>query len=99
MDLEKFVRYFGFKVVRVKEDRPHQFIDYYDSLKSSYYTGYDRGSVEMEIGRRELEHMADYFSKMEHVNKKDHEDYVIRRENPAVQEAYNKYQMLLELYR
>jgi len=99
MDLERFVRHFGFKVVRIREDRPYQYLDGYDSYKSSYYTNYDRSCIEMEISRRELEHLADYFSKMEDLNRKDHEDYVIRRENPAVQEAYSKYQMLLELYR
>lgn len=99
MDLERFVRAFGFKVVRINDGRYHQRIDHYNPKTASYYSMYDHGTVEMEIGRKELEHMADYFYKMEDVNKRDHADYVIRRENPAVQEAYSKYQMLLELYR
>lgn len=99
MDLEKFVRHFGFKVVRVNEDRPYRHLDGYDSCKSTYYTSYDRGSVEMEIGRRELEHMANYFEQSERLDQKDREEEWLRRQYPGLKDAYDKYQMLLALYK
>lgn len=99
MDIERFVRAFGFKVVRVKNDRPYQYLDGYDSYKSSYYTSYDQSSIEMEIGRRELEQMADYFERTEKMLNEDHEEFRMRREYPALKDAYDKYKMLLELYK
>ena len=99
MDLERFVRHFGFKVVRIKNDRPYQYLDGYDSYTSSYYNGYDHSSIEMEIGRRELEHMANYFEQSERLDQKDREEEWLRRQYPGLKDAYDKYQMLLELYK
>lgn len=99
MDLEKFVRNFGFRNVRVREDRPYQYLDGYDSYSSSYYTRYDRSTIEMEIGRNELERMTEWFERMEKLNKEDHLEWELRRDNPALKEAYSKYKMLLALYK
>ena len=101
MDLEKFVKHFGFRSVRVNEARAYKTIDHYDSYKSSYsyYRDYDQCTIEMEIGRRELERMADYFDRMEKLADEDHIESKLRRENPALKEAYSKYQMLLAIYK
>jgi len=100
MDLQKFTRHFGFNVVRVKHHDPYQRIDMYNSYSRQYLTTPEISSTfELEIGRRELEHMADYFARMEEVNKEDHLEWELRRSNPALKEAYSKYKMLLALYK
>ena len=100
MDLEKFVNAFGFKVVNIKHHDPYRYIDRYDSYSQSYYTKSEiKTTIEMEISQRELEYMADYFYKTEKMLNDDHDEYRLRRDNPALAEAYSKYQMLLELYR
>jgi hypothetical protein len=100
MDLERFVKRFGFKVARVKYHNPYEYFDTYNGVKQAYYTKSSRDTtIEMEINQRELESMADYFIKTEKMLRDDHDEYRLRRDNPALEEAYSKYKMLLELYK
>lgn len=98
MDIERFVRQFGFKIVRVKNDRPYHQIETY-ARSYSYYSEIDHSSIEMEIGRRELEHMANYFEQCERLDKEDRDEEWLRRQYPGLKDAYDKYKMLLELYK
>jgi hypothetical protein len=98
MDLEKFVKHFGFRVVRVNEGRYRQ-IDSWSAYNSpSYYQDNDT-VIEMEIDRRRLEHMADYFEHSERLAEKVRDEAYLRRQYPALKDAYDKYQMLLALYK
>ena len=100
MDIERFVRHFGFRVVNIKHHDPYQRIDMYNSYDRSYYTrqGID-STVEMEIDQRRLEHMADYFERGERLDEQDRTEEFLRRQYPGLKDAYDKYQMLLELYK
>lgn len=99
MDLEKFVRHFGFRVVRINEGR-HRQIDSWSAYNSpSYYRANDDTIIEMEIDRRYLEHMAHYFEQSEKLDQQDRDEAYLRSKHPSLKEAYSKYQMLVELYR
>jgi hypothetical protein len=99
MDLEKFVYHFGFKVVRVNEGGYKQ-IDSWSAYNSpSYYRDIDDSIIEMEIDRRRLEYMANYFEQCQRLDHEEHEEHRLRQQNPALKEAYDKYKMLLELYK
>lgn len=99
MDLEKFVRHFGFRVVNIKHHNPYsRSIDTYDSYSRSYYTE-PESTVEIEIDRRRLEHMANYFEQCERLDKEDRDEEWLRRQYPGLKDAYDKYQMLLQLYK
>ena len=99
MDLARFVNHFGFKVVRVNEGRYKQ-VDSWSAYNSpSYYRDIDDSIIEMEIDRRQLEHMADYFEQCQRLDDEDREEHRLRQQNPALKDAYNKYKMLLALYK
>ena len=100
MNLEKFVYDFGFKVTNVRHHDPYRYVDINSTSAYSYYTKPDIDTtVSLEISQRELERMADYFERSEETMQRNFDEHKIRRNNPAVEEAYNKYRMLLELYR
>lgn len=100
MDLEKFTRHFGFNVVRVKHLDPYRYIDRYDSYSQSYYTKPEMDTtVEIEIDQRRLEHMANYFEQCQRLDDQDRDEEWLRRQYPGLKDAYDKYQMLLQLYK
>jgi hypothetical protein len=100
MNLEKFVYDFGFKVTNIKHHDPYSYIDRYNGPSRECYTKYDIDTTfEMEITQRDLERMADYFQRTDEVLQKDFDERLLRRDNPALEEAYSKYRMLLELYK
>jgi len=98
MDLARFVKEFGFHHINVKRDYPRSYVNYGYKGTASYYNETNE-IIEMEIGRRELERLADYVQHAEDYMTKDREEHYLRRENPALAEAYSKYRMLLELYK
>lgn len=98
MDLEKFVKHFGFSVVNVKHHSPYQYYDSYNRT-ASYYTEREQTTIEMEIDRRRLEHMANYFEQSEKLDRADREEEWLRRQYPALKDAHDKYKMLLALYK
>jgi len=97
MDLEKFVRHFGFRVVNVKHHDPYsRRLDSY----GSYYTEPEIDStLEIEIDRRRLEYMANYFERNERLDQEVREEAWLRKQYPGLKDAYDKYKMLLELYK
>jgi len=98
MNLEEFVKHFGFRVVNVRHHSPYQYYDSYNRT-ASYYTEREQTTIEMEIDRRRLEHMADYFKHSERLDQQDRDEAYLRKQYPGLKEAYDKYQMLLALYK
>jgi len=100
MDLEKFTRHFGFNVVRVKHHDPYRYVTGYNGYQREYYTKPEiESTIEMEIDQRRLEHMANYFEQCERLDKEDRDEEWLRRQYPALKEAYSKYKMLVALYK
>lgn len=100
MDLQRFVYDFGFKVVNVKHHDPYRYVDINSTSSYAYYTKPETDTIiSLEIDQRRLEQMANYFERSEETMQRSFDEHKIRRNNPAVAEAYSKYQMLLELYR
>ena len=98
MDLEKFTKHFGLRVVNVKHHSPYQYYDSYNRT-ASFYTDKEQTTVEIEIDRRRLEHMANYFEQSERLDQADRDAEWLRRQYPALKDAYDKYQMLVALYK
>ena len=97
MDLERFVREFGFHHINIKRDYYNRPNINYPGVES-YYNDTNE-IIEMEIGRRELERLADYVQHAEGYMTKDREEHYLRRQYPGLKDAYDKYKMLLELYK
>jgi hypothetical protein len=53
----------------------------------------------MDIDRRRLEHMADFFEHSERLAEKERDEEWLRRQYPGLKDAYDKYKMLVELYK
>jgi len=98
MNLEKFDKHFGFRVVNVKHHSPYQYYDSYNRT-ASFYTEREQTTIEMEIDSRRLEHMANYFEQSERLDKEDREEAYLRRQHPGLKDAYDKYKMLVALYK
>ena len=98
MDLEKFTKHFGFRVVNIKHHSPYQYYDSYNRT-ASFYTDREQTTFEMEIDHRRLEHMANYFEQCQRLDDQDRDEAWLRKQYPALKDAYDKYKMLLALYK
>lgn len=97
-DYDKYNEFVNrYRVQNIRVQRDYRNIDYYNT-KASYYA--DREEiVEMEVPRRHFEHLvevADLYTKMW---QDERDERYMRKEYPAIKEAYEKYRMLLELYK
>ena len=83
----KFTGKYGVTKVEIEED-----VRYFDtySTRHSYCAG--PTMIKMKIPQNKLMEII-------HIDSKAEEEYNIRMNNPAVKDAYNKYQMLLALVR
>lgn len=68
------------------------------SRTASYYDGFD-STVEVELSYRALEHLVKADDQAEHDYRANREEARMRKQYPALAEAYSKYKMLLELYK
>jgi len=98
MDLEKFANRFGFKVVNVRHHSPYQYYDSYNRT-ASFYTDREHTTIEMEIDRRRLEYLSNYFEQSERLDQQDREEAWLRDKHSALKDAYDKYKMLVALYK
>jgi hypothetical protein len=98
MDLEKFTNHFGFRVVNIKHHSPYQYFDSYNRT-ASFYTDREQTTIEMEIDRRRLEHMINYVEQCQRLDDQDRDEEWLRRQHPGLKDAYDKYKMLLALYK
>lgn len=76
----------------------------YDSRRAGYYNrsiDYTTGEelVEMEMPRRSFEYLVDSDRENERIYQDQRDEARLRRQYPAIKDIYDKYKMLLELYR
>lgn len=91
----EFVNRYKVKDIQVSRDRRN--IDYYNTT-ASYYA--DREEiVEMEMPRSSFEHLVDIDYEYTKLWQDQRDEAWMRKEHPAIKEAYEKYRMLLELYK
>jgi len=96
---DEFFSRFRVKNVQVVRDRGYQTIDYGYNKSASYYTADREELVEMEITRSGFEALIDLDKQHQNVFDRQREEYWLRKEFPALKEAYDKYQTLLALYK
>lgn len=87
----------NYRIRNIQVNRRYDKIDYYNS---SYSFKSDREeTLDIEMDRSAFEQLVKLDGRYEELIDKERTEHWIRRENPAVAEAYDKYKMLLELYR
>lgn len=98
--MNDFINRYRIKHVRVS--REYDRIDYnsynYNSPSLSYTTNREE-FIEMEIPRSGFEELVSVDSKFKDWCREEGEEAYLRRQHPAIAEAYHKYRMLLELYK
>ena len=86
-----------YRVQNIRVQRERRDIDYYN-VKSSYYA--DREAmVEMELPQRHFEFLVETDHEYTKLWQDQKDEAYMRRTHPAIKEAYEKYRMLLELYK
>lgn len=99
MNYTDFVNKFRVKHVRVVRDRDYNTIHYGSYNKTASYYADREEIIEMEIPRSGFEELV-YTDREYNLHMQTRRDEVrLRREYPALQQAYEKYLMLLELYK
>jgi hypothetical protein len=97
-DYNDFINRFGVKNVHSSRDRDYRTFSYNYNQTASYYANREE-TVEMEISRSGFENLVRLDREYDLLwQDKQHEAYM-RRQHPAINEVYDKYRMLLELYR
>ena len=90
----EFVNRYKVKDIQVSRDRRN--IDY--NTKASYYVDREE-MVEIEMPRSGFEHLVDIDYEYTKLWQDQRDEAWMRKEHPAIKEAYEKYRMLLELYK
>lgn len=89
-----------YKVRDIQVSRDRRNIDYYNyyNTTASYYA--DREEfIEMEMPRKSFEHLVDIDNDFNKMWREQRDEMYMRKQHPAIAEAYEKYRMLLELYK
>ena len=95
--IHEFANRYGIRNIRVS--RGYDRIDYgYSTNNYSYYSDREE-TIDMEIPRRSFEHLVDTDREFNKIYQDQRDEAYMRRQYPAIKDAYDKYKMLLELYR
>jgi microsomal dipeptidase-like Zn-dependent dipeptidase len=97
-DYDHFAQRFGIKRVRVSRDFDYGRINYSYKQSARYYA--DREELlEMEISRSGFENMVNMEREYTQIWQDERDEVWLRKQYPALKDAYEKYQTLLALYK
>jgi hypothetical protein len=94
-----FMSKYRVKHVQVSRDRDYRTINYGTYNQTASYYADREEIIEMELTRSGFEDLVKMDNEREKVWQDQREEAWMRRTHPAVAEAYDKYRMLLELYK
>ena len=96
---EHFTRNFG--VRHVSRSYPRARYDSFNTYSTiSYdYNRYEEELLDVEMTRQGWDELMRYYRMNEKCVARDTYEHNMRQKHPAIKDAYEKYQMLMELYR
>jgi len=95
---DSFTSRYRVKHVQVSRDRRYETINYGYNQTASYYA--DREEIiEMELTRSGFEDLVKVDTEHDKLRQDQRDEAWLRRQYPALKDAYDKYQMLLALYK
>jgi hypothetical protein len=94
-----FMSKYRVKHVQVSRDRDYRTINYGTYNQTASYYADREEIIEMEITRDGFEHLVKLDREYDNIWEQQRNEAYLRRTYPAVAEAYDKYRMLLELYK
>ena len=92
---KEFANRYNVKHIQVQRQRGS--IDYYNKT-ASYYNDRDE-MVEMEMPRRHFDFLVETDYEYTKLWQDKRDESYMRKQHPAIKDAYEKYRMLLELYK
>ena len=92
---DNFVNKYGIRSINVNRERRD--FDYYN-IKASYYNDREE-TLDIEMDRRSFEYLVQLDEEHTKMWQDQRDEMYMRKEHPAIKEAYEKYRMLLELYK
>ena len=98
---EQFTRNFGVRQISRSYPRARydSFNDATYSTISYDYNRYEEELLDVEMTMRGWDELMRYYRMNEKCVARDTYEHVMRQKHPAIKDAYEKYQMLMELYR
>ena len=93
---DNFANKYGIRSINVNHHKEMDF-DYYNH-KASYYADREE-TLDIEMNRRTFEYLVQVDEEYTRMWQDQRDEMYMRKEHPAVKEAYEKYRMLLELYK
>ena len=93
---DNFASKYGIKSININRERRD--IDYYN-IKASYYAADTEETLDIEMNRRTFEYLVQVDEEYTRMWQDARDEMQMRKEHPAIKEAYEKYRMLLELYK
>lgn len=99
-DYDEFINRFNVRNIQVNRERGYRNIDTYGNYgrSSSYYDDREE-TIDIEIPRSGFEDLVRLNRRFDDIADEANTEAYLRRQHPAVAEAYSKYRMLLELYK
>jgi hypothetical protein len=88
-----------YRINHVRVTREYRNIDYGFKLGSTISYSDREEYVEMELPRSAFEELVNIDRKIHSWIQEERDEEYLRRHHPAINEAYSKYRMLLELYK
>ena len=98
-DYNDFVNRFSVKNIQVNRDRNYRSIASYSRTTSYSYYDDREETIDIEIPRHGFEDLVRLNRNYDRLCDEHRDETQMRRQHPALKEAYDKYRMLLELYR
>jgi hypothetical protein len=94
--MNDFINRYRIKHARVSRD--YHRINYGYNQTASFYDNREE-IIEMELSRSGFQELVNVDREYDLLAQNQRDEAYMRRQYPAIAEAYNKYRMLLELYR
>ena len=95
---DTFINKYRVKHIQVSRDRNYETINYGYNQTASYYAGREE-LIEIELTRSGFEDLVRLDHEHDTLWQAQRDEAWMRRTYPALAEAYDKYQMLLALYK
>jgi len=98
---DQFTRNFDVKRISRSYSNARSHYDSFNTYghKSYTYYSHDDEMLDVEMSRRGWDELMRYYRMNEKCSALETYEHVMREKHPAIKDAYEKYQMLMELYR
>lgn len=96
---DDFTQRFGIKHIRTSRNYDYKTINYGNYAQTASYYADREELLEVEIRRSGFENLVDMEREYTRLWQDERDETWLRKQHPALQDAYDKYRMLLELYK